>query len=67
MKYETNVDGRHYLTIWENGEINCEKNLTLFNFELERSPYHLHNPRESRSFYTLPRGLGLGGGLVSTR
>ena len=34
--------------------------------ELKRSPFHLHNPRESRSFYIFPRGLGLGGGLVST-
>ena len=31
MKYETNEDGRHYLTIWEYGERNCEKNLMLLN------------------------------------
>ena len=66
MKYETNEDGRHYLTIWEYGERNCEKNLTLLNFKLERSPCHLHNPRESRPIYTFPRGLELGGELVST-
>ena len=31
MKYETNEDRRHYLTIWEYGERNCEKNLVLFS------------------------------------
>ena len=34
--------------------------------ELERNTFELHNPREGRTIYAQPRGLGLGGGLVST-